>query len=151
MKRKTLAGIMSLAVIAAVAVPVHAEDKTTELNSNVPSKYELTIPMTTEIDFNTLSTDLNGTLKVTGNVQSNQTVTVSATKHILENQDNNSAEIDFALKQGTSDFSSATWNETELRAGTKEITLSVVIEQSAWDNAKAGNYTGSIVFTVELK
>ena len=69
MKRKTLAGIMSLAVIAAVAVPVHAEDKTTELNTNVPSKYELTIPMTTEIDFNTLSTDLNGTLKVTGNFQ----------------------------------------------------------------------------------
>lgn len=80
MKRKTLAGMMSLAIMAAAAVPVYAEDKTTELNTNVPSTYELTIPAATEIDFNAATTALNGELKVTGNVKPDETVTVSAAK-----------------------------------------------------------------------
>lgn len=151
MKRKTLAGMMSLAVMATVAVPVYAEEKTTAINTSVESKYELTIPTTTDIAFNVTSTNLNGELKVTGNVKPNETVTVSAVKNKLENQDNAGAEIDFALKQGTGDFTSATWNEQELIEETKAISLSVAIEQSAWDNAKAGEYTGGIVFTAELK
>lgn len=150
MKRKTLAGMMSLAIMAAVAVPVYAEDKTTELNTNVSSTYELTIPSATEIDFNAATTALNGELKVTGNVKPDETVTVSAAKNILENQDNAGAAIEFALKKDASDFTSETWSEAELRSGTKEISLSVAIEQSAWDSAKAGDYTGGIVFTAEL-
>lgn len=152
MKRKALAGIMSLALMAAVAVPVHAEteNKTTTINTRVESKYELTIPANTTIDFNKPSTELNGKLKVTGNVKPSQTVTVSAATNKLENQDNAGASIDFALKQGASDFTSETWNETELRDGTKEFLLSVAIDQSAWDSAKAGDYTGGIVFTAEL-
>ena len=151
MKRKALAGMMSLVVMATVAVPVHAEEKTTAISTSVESKYELTIPATTEIAFNATSTNLNGELKVTGNVKPNETVTVSAAKNKLKNQSNADAEIDFSLKQGVNNFTSATWNETELRGGAKAISLSVAIEQSAWDSAKAGEYTGSIVFTAELK
>lgn len=155
MKRKVLAGMMSFAIIAAVAVPVHAAEETTEktttINTSVESKYELTIPANTTIDFNKPSTELNGKLKVTGNVKPSQTVTVSAATNKLENQDNAGASIDFVLKNEGSNFTSETWNETELRDGTKEIPLKVAIEQSAWDSAKAGDYTGSIVFTAELR
>lgn len=151
MKKKVVSSAMALLLVGAMALPVHAAEKTTTINTSVESKYELTIPATTDIAFNATSTNLNGELKVTGNVKPNETVTVSAVKNKLENQDNASAEIDFALKQGTGDFTSATWNEQELREKTKAISLSVAIEQSAWDNAKAGNYTGGIVFTAELK
>ena len=151
MKKKVVSSAMALLLVGAMALPVHAAEKTTTINTSVESKYELTIPATTDIAFNATSTNLNGELKVTGNVKPNETVTVSAVNNKLENQDNASAEIDFALKQGTGDFTSATWNEHEFREKTKAISLSVAIEQSAWDSAKAGNYTGGIVFTAELK
>lgn len=149
--RKIIAGALSLLVILAAARPVHAEEqKTTEISTSVASTYILTIPAKTEIEFDEESTDLNGTLKVTGNVLPTQSVVVTVETHDLENSVQNTI-LPYALMNGTEKFETATWNEEELRAENKEFQLSVAIEQEDWNRAKAGSYEGSIVFIADMK
>ena len=149
MKKKLLAALMCTLLTVAVAVPVSAEE-TTLLDATVTSTYTLTIPATTEIAFNATSTNLDGMLKVVGNVDVGQYVTVTATANPLHN-DTHNADIAYTLKNGTTAFSTTNWSETELRADSpKEIRLKVDIEQAEWDAAKAGYYYGSITFAAAL-
>lgn len=158
MKKRILAGALSLVLLLAVAIPVSAEDKeeTTPLEVSVPSTYTLTIPAETNIEFNAESTDLKGVLKVTGNVLPTQSVQVTATTKALHNSVQDT-DLPYALKYDGNEFTSAEWNETELRDGLegdgkgKELSLNVAITQADWNNAKAGTYEGSIVFTATLK
>lgn len=156
MKKRILVGTMSLVLLLAVAIPVSAEDKedTTPIEASVPSTYTLTIPAETNIEFNAESTDLEGVLKVTGNVLPSQSVQVTATTKALHNSVQNT-DLPYALKYDGNEFTSAEWSETELRAGLegdgKELTLNIAITQADWNNAKAGTYEGSIVFTATLK
>lgn len=153
MKKRFIAGMMSAAMMAGMALPVNAsatDSQTMELSASVESEFTLSIPSTTAIAYNQTSTDLNGTLKVTGNVLPTQKVTVTATANPLKNSVQNT-ELPYKLMNGTTEFTSAEWSETELRAATpKELTLSVDITEDDWKAAKAGAYTGSIVFLAEL-
>ena len=121
-----------------------------ELNAYVESTYTLTIPSKTEIVFNSTSTDLNGTLKVTGNVRPMQKVTVKAELNALHNAVQNT-NLPYKLMSGAVEFQAADWSETELRAAEpKELQLSVDIAAEDWNQAKGGEYQGNIVFTAEL-
>ena len=93
-------------------------------------------------------TELKG-LKVTGDVKPGSTVNVIATKNALKRKNSNDALV-YNLKNGDTEFESASWSEDELRAGNKEIPLSVDISKEVWASAKAGDYTGSIVFDATL-
>lgn len=89
MKKRFIAGMMSVALMGAMALPVGAaatDSQTMQLTASVEPTFTLTIPAKTDIDFNSTSTNLNGTLKVTGNVLSNQKVTVTATANALHNE-----------------------------------------------------------------
>lgn len=158
MKKRILAGTISLVLLLAVAIPVSAEDKegTTPIEASVSSTYTLTIPAETNIEFNAESTDLKGVLKVTGNVLPTQSVQVTATTNALHNSVQNT-DLPYTLKYDGNEFTSADWNETELRAGLegdgkgKELSLNIAITKADWNNAKAGKYEGSIVFKAALK
>lgn len=141
-------GIMALSMIGCMMMPIMAEEKATTLTASKPSTYELTIPATTEIIYNSEKTELKG-LKVTGDVKPGSTVTVVATKNALKRKDSNDVLV-YNLKNGDTEFESASWNEDELRSGNKEIPLSVNISKDAWASAKAGDYTGSITFNATL-
>lgn len=157
MKKKMIAS-MTGALLLASAVTVGAaqpQEKTVDLSAEVASTFTLTIPAATEITFGDLKTDLAGELKVTGNVDTDEQVTVTAVVNPLHN-DSHNEDIVFELKAGETAFQSAVWSETELREGladeaaVKKIVLSVHIGQSAWDQAKAGAYAGSVTFTAAL-
>lgn len=156
MKKRIPAVALSLVLLLAVAIPVSAEDKeeTTTIEVSIPSTYILTIPSETDIEFNAESTDLEGVLKVTGNVLPSQSVGVTATTNALHNSVQDT-DLPYTLKCDGNEFTFAEWNETELRAGLtgvgKELKLSVDIDSTEWNNAKAGKYEGSIVFTATLK
>lgn len=148
--RKITAGLMAMALVGTMALPVSAEEKTTEITASVKSEYTLSIPANTDIDFNATSTNLDGTLKVTGNVLPTQTVTVSTQANRLYNSVQDTS-LPYKLMNGQSEFQSATWNENELRAETpKEFQLSIAITEADWNQAEAGDYSGSIVFTATM-
>ena len=159
MKKRT-ASVLFAAALGAAAIPVYAAENTesqeTIINAKVASVYELTIPAKTTIEFNKTSTNLNGMLKVSGNVDVNEKVTVTATPNALKNASPNE-ELPYTLMNGQAAFTTADWNETELREGLegdgsgKELQLSVAITEAAWTAAKAGSYNGSITFTAALK
>lgn len=154
MKTKNFtAGLLTMALMGAMALPVGAADtdsQTLELTASVKSEYILTIPSKTDIAFNKTSTDLNGTLKVTGNVLPTQKVTVTATANSLKNSVQNT-ELPYKLMNGKDEFKTTEWSESELSAAMpKELQLQVAITEDDWKAAKAGDYTGSIVFLAEL-
>lgn len=148
--KKIIAGALGVAMMIAAAFPVYAENETTEISTSVDSTYTLTIPKKTDIIFNAESTDLTGTLKVTGNVLPTQSVVVTAETKDLYNSVQNTT-LPYKLMNETEEFTTSTWNEEELRAENKEFRLSVAIEKSEWDKAEAGSYEGSIVFTADMQ
>lgn len=154
MRQKKIACILGIVLLSIAALSVHAEEKTTQLEAEVASTYVLTIPAKTTIAFNATETDLEGTLKVSGNVLPMQNVTVTATCSPLQNSVQNTG-LPYTLKiKSGAIFSSAQWNEDELRSGLtgdgKQIALSVAITEDEWNKAEAGKYEGSIVFSAEL-
>lgn len=152
MKNKWTAGVLTAALMMTSVLPVYAagnqQSGTTTVTATVDSTYTMTIPAETKIPFNQVETALNGQLKVKGNVKSSEEVSVVAAANPLENE--NKETIAYVLKQGGAEFKSATWSEQELRAE-KAYDLSVTIPQATWDTAKAGTYTGGIVFTAQLR
>lgn len=152
MQKKWIAGVLTAAIMMTSMLPVYAAENqqsgTTTVTATVDSTYTMTIPAETKIPFNQVETKLNGQLKVKGNVRSNEEVSVVAAVNPLKNEKKET--ISYVLKQGGAEFKSATWSEQELREE-KAYELSVTIPQATWDTAKAGTYTGGIVFTAELK
>lgn len=148
--RKITTRLMVIALIGTMALPVSAQDNTTEITASVESKYTLTIPADTNIKFNAISTDLNGTLKVTGNILPTQTVSVSAQADPLYNSVQDTS-LPYRLMNGDTEYQTVTWSEDELRSATpKEIELSIAITENDWNQAEAGSYARSIVFTAVI-
>ena len=157
---KLAALVTAAALTGSMAAPVSVwaadiQSQKTDLKTKVTSSYTLTIPAATTIAFNRTSTDLNGVLKVSGNVDVGEKVTVTATPHALNNE-SHKKELPYTLMKGEAVFETADWSETELREGLKgdgsgkELQLSVAITEEAWKAAKAGSYEGSITFVAKL-
>ena len=160
MKRKITMGLTTLALMGVMALPVSAqgntENKDTTIKATIQSTYKLTIPAETTIDFEATSTNLDGVLRVTGNVLPSQEVEVTAKAGAFHNAVQNK-DLPYKLVNEENEFQNATWNETELRNGfeneedAKEIQLSIAIEESDWQFAEAGDYEGNITFTANLQ
>lgn len=140
--------MMALSMAGCMMMPIMAEEKSMTLTASKPSEYVLTVPEKIDITYNTEKTELKG-VKVTGNVKPGSTVNVKATKNALQRTGSDDV-LAYSLMDEEKEFESALWNEDELRAGNKEIPLSVDISKEVWASAKAGDYTGSIVFDVIL-
>lgn len=155
--RKRVLTILFAATLMA-AVPVHAaenqKNKEMQLSTEIDSVYTLTIPADTDIEFNSAAKNLNGVLKVSGNVDAGEKVKVTAVPEALHNAAHN-VDLPYTLNEGENIFQKAEWSETELRDGLngkgKELQLSVKITEKDWKAAKAGTYTGGITFTAELQ
>lgn len=159
MKKNRLTGMMSAALATAMmmAVPVGAtapepQRDSTTVTTDIASSFVLTIPATTNITYGVERTQITGTLKVTGNVDTNEQVTVAVETSPLHNQTHNENIIYTvtASETGEDAFTGDVWTETELRDETKEIPLYVLISGDAWSQAKAGDYEGTITFTAQL-
>lgn len=159
MKKYRLAGMMSAALAASMMItapagataPESKSDSTTVM-ANVASTFTLSIPQTTNITYQAERTKMAGALKVTGNVDADEQVKVAVQTSPLHNQTHNEDIIYTvtASETGEDAFAGDVWTETELRDGTKEIPLYVLISGDAWSRAKAGGYEGTVTFTARL-
>lgn len=152
--KKLTSFALAFALCAASAVSVLAADATsgtanatsgtTTITTSIQPSYTVVIPAATTITFNHTDTNLNGTLHLSAaQLDPNHKVTISATEHELVNQADNTKTIPFALYEGNTRFDSAAFTNT-----TDKVQLSVHIDQTAWDAAPAGNYTGSVTFNI---
>ena len=157
--RKITMAITTLALVGVMALPVSAQEteqtKDTTITANVQSTYTLSIPASTQIEFEATSTELNGKLKVTGNVLPMQEVVVTAQADKFYNAAQNK-DLPYRLMNGQTEFSSDVWDEDTLRDGLQEekgkaIQLSIAIDEADWKTAEAGEYTGTITFTANLQ
>lgn len=143
---KKLASLaFAFALCAACAAPVLADEtKTTTITTTINPTYTVVIPSTTNITFNHVDTDLNGTLYLSAaQLDPNYKVTVSATANELVNQADKTKTIQFTLHEGGNSFTSTAFTDT-----TKKVQLSAHIDQKAWNAAPAGKYEGSVTFTI---
>ena len=116
----------------------------TEVNCKIDPTYTVEIPADTAIDFNTTSNTLTTNLGLsTARLDRGFKVTVTAKVNPLQNDKDSSQTIPFTLYADNSPFSKAEFTNTN-----DKVQLSVHIDQSDWNKAPAGNYTGSVTFTI---
>lgn len=154
--KKLAAFVLTLAMAAVCAASALAADNTqirqdttsksgsTTVTFNIAPTYTVEIPADTAIDFNTTSKTLTPNLGLsTAQLNFGSKVTVTATVNPLQNDKDSSQKIPFTLYEGNTPFTTAEFTDT-----TKKVQLSVHIDQSDWNKAPAGNYTGSVTFTI---
>ena len=144
--KKLASFAIAFALCAACAVPVLADEtKATTIKANIPSSYTVVIPAETTIQFNKLETKLEGPLYLSAaQLEPNHYVRISATANELVNQADSNKTIPFTLYEGNDPFTSADFVDKY-----KNVQLSVHIKQSDWNKAPAGNYKGSVTFTID--
>lgn len=145
--KKLASFALAFALCAACAVSALAANPTsgvTQITTSIQPTYTVEIPAQTSIPFNATSTPLATNLGLSkAQLHPGSKVTVAVTTvNPLKNTKGN--EIPFALYEGSKTFSSADFFDT-----TKKVELSVHIAQTAWDAAPAGDYTGSVTFTID--
>ena len=167
--KKLAAFVLAVAMAAACAVPALAEypdssassgttattsteitqssnpkSVRTEVKFNIDPTYTVEIPADTTIDFNTTSETLTPNLGLsTARLDRGFKVTVTAKVNPLQNDKDSSQTIPFTLYADNSPFSKAEFTNTN-----DKVQLSVHIDQSDWNKAPAGSYTGSVTFTI---
>lgn len=144
--KKLASFAIAFALCAACAVPVLADEtKATTIKASIPSSYTVVIPAETTIKFNEPETKLEGPLYLSAaQLEPNHYVRISATANELVNQADSNKTIPFTLYEGNDPFTSADFVDKY-----KNVQLSVHIKQSDWNKAPAGNYKGSVTFTID--
>lgn len=129
----------------AAEVNESTEPKTvnTEITTSVAPTYTVTIPADTEIEFNAVSTDLGSISLDAAQINPNYVVTVSANAGVFSNEADAQKTIPYKLTAGADEFASA-----EYMAAGESTALKIAIEKTAWEAASAGDYSGTITFTV---
>ena len=116
----------------------------TEVNFKIDPTYTVEIPADTAIGFNTTSNTLTTNLGLsTARLDRGFKVTVTAKVNPLQNDKDSSQTIPFTLYADNSPFRKAEFTNTN-----DKVQLSVHIDQSDWNKAPAGSYTGSVTFTI---
>lgn len=142
-----LAAIMVTALsTTAFAAELNQDDpktQDTEITTSIAPTYVVTIPADAKIEFNATSTVL-GTVKASHmQIEPDKMVVVNATAGKLENQIEKAKTIAYKLMNGDAEFTSINLTDTE-----KKADLKISIAEDDWNKAYAGDYKGTITFTI---
>lgn len=144
--------VACIAIVICTCIPnrVVATEGTMTLTATVPATYELSIPITSvPVDHTQLKHSI-GKLTVKGNIEAQQTVTLSVKELKKFTSSTSPAAIPFEVIKGDTVFNQEVWTADELKAANKEIELHIRFAQDAWKMAHSGDYSGSIIFSAEL-
>lgn len=154
--KKLLTGMLTAALCVSMATTAFAaeinqdsNDKTgsTTLTTSKAATYTVVIPETAEITFDVEENPIGAITYQSGNLEPDAYVTVELTEQtVLANQVDETYTIDYEIKSGDAAFESIVYDE-DTAAGTKtELTANITKE--AWENAKAGDYSATLTFTI---
>lgn len=145
MKKKMMISMLACAMMSMISIQA---DSSTIITTEVPSKFNLTIPTGQDIDYGTVKTKLSP-LYVSGDLAQGKTVEVSVEKTEFSNEKGDT--ITYALNAGDKAFNGDVWNDTQVGNDPKKVNLNIVIDEDTWNQAKPGKYTTTISFTAKLK
>lgn len=147
--KKLVTAALAATLAVGCAMPAFAETHVTELKANIQSTYTVSIPAATTLTEGKVETELSA-LKVNGNLAPGAKVKVTAAKSDFVRTGSWGDRFAFELLSNGRPFTEATWSENDARNG-KSVDLTVQVPKTTWDDAKAGEYTASITFTVTMQ
>lgn len=115
----------------------------TDITTSIAPTYTVTIPGNAVIECNALSTNLGSISLEAAQIDPNYVVTVSANTGLFSNKANEQKTIPYKLMVGTEEFTSSEYDTVG-----DSTALTIAIEKTAWQVASAGDYSGTITFTV---
>ena len=176
MKNKVITGLLGFLVVLGMATPALADqvgaskdlnvneqstvsdDKagTVKVTSNVHSNFTLQIPSSFELGYNHLDANI-GDVSIKNDLQNGgygitagKVVNVTEKHQALENNGN---KIEFTVsgskERKDNSFGTQTFTNQDVLSN-RHVPVFMHVTQDQWNQAKAGNYTGSITFTATL-
>lgn len=178
MKNKVITGLLGFLVVLGMATPaladqvgaskdfnvneqstVNDKDGTVEVTSNVHSNFTLQIPSSFELGYNHLDAYI-GDVSIKNDPQNGgygitagKVVNVTEKHQALQNDSDKNNKIEFTVS-GSEDkkdnsFGTQTFTNQDM-FNNRQVPVFMHVTQDQWNQAKAGNYTGSITFTATL-
>lgn len=155
MKKKVVSSTMALLLAGAMALPVHAEEKTTQVSYTAGNTYTINIPATLELEPGVEKTLNIGMDSI--NVEPTKKVDVKVKSGITNGNVTldraNSSDITTSTVSLTSNGQGITNNEvvaTFQDQATTPIQDGILYFSGLDSNLNAGTWTGSIVFEVDI-
>lgn len=176
MKNKVITGLLGFLVVLGMATPALADqvgptkdvnvneqstvndDKTgtVEVTSKVHSNFTLQIPSSFELGYNHLDASI-GEVSIKNDPQNGgYGITAGKVVNVTEKHkalENNGNKIEFTVSGSKDNKSNSFGTQTftnEDVVNNRKVPVFMHVAQEQWDQAKAGNYTGSITFTATL-
>ena len=140
--------LLALALLFALQAPAFAANPTggnVTITTAVDEAYTVTIPATTDIEFNALSTPIGKISVDTARIEAGYQITFAASgADALVNGADDSKTIPYTLEDASGVFTSKSFTGVDITG----VPLMVKITQASWDAAAAGSYSDTITFTV---
>lgn len=153
MKKKLLSCLLAAAMtFSAASMGVSAatidqdsdpQSAVTQISTQVPMSYIVTIPENTTISFNDTETEFGAVELTAAQLEVGKSVTVTVQPGALANTDDQTKTIPYTVMAGEEEFTGA-----EYTAEGQSTDLTLAVAQADWNSAYAGSYQGTVTFTV---
>ncbi len=154
--KKVLTGVVSGILCLSLAVPAWAAtldqdsdpmEANTTVTTSEEATFEVVIPEKAEIAFDVEHNPIGAIAYKEGNLEPDTYVTVSLSRQTaLENEADSCYTIPYQVQDADGAFESVVYPE-DTKPGT-QTPLSVYISQEAWEEAKSGDYSATLTFTI---
>lgn len=140
--KKLIAGAMALTLSLAVTIPAFAQD--VEISTAIEPTYTVTIPETTEIEFNATTTDFGAITLTAARINPGYYVKVAVTPNALANTADATKTIPYAV----TDAAGTAFTSAKYTTAGDTTALKITITQADWNAAFAGDYSGTVTFDI---
>lgn len=140
--KKFIVCVLALTLAFATAIPVFAQDVV--ISTSIAPTYTVTIPETTEIEFNAATTDFGAVTLTAAQINPGYYVKVAVTPNALANTADATKTIPYAV----TDASGTAFTSAKYTTAGQATALKIAITQADWNAAFAGAYSGTVTFDI---
>lgn len=143
MKRKRI--LLASASSLFLSLPVQAEDATSvKVSTYIEPSYSIRIPADTDIAYGNETTQLGAVEVVSARIEPGMCISVSAKADgLLVNAGSDNSAIPYRLMADDVPYKGSIFTESG-----EKTDLQIAVTEEDWEKADAGNYDGTIGFTV---
>ncbi|SDA26718.1 hypothetical protein SAMN02910447_02700 [Ruminococcus sp. YE71] len=149
-----LTGVLMASPLTAFAEITENTDPkqgSTEITTQIAPAYIVTIPADTSVDFNTVNTDFGAVKLTKAQLEPNKCIKVTMTASgEMKNSADTSKVLPYTIFEGTADAVTDTvFTSAELASVGDKTDLTISISADDWNNAYAGSYSDTVLFSIE--
>lgn len=127
------------------------KQSSTEITTQIEPAYIVTIPADTSVDFNTVNTNFGTVTLTKAQLEPNKCikVTMSASGELKNSADTGKV-LPYTIFEGKADAVTDTvFTSAELATVGDKTDLTITITADDWNNAYAGSYSDTVLFSIE--